>query len=379
MQGTLVATCVYDTGTHPMFDGCGAAFTASRPFPVSSFSTFTPMNSNDNLRHLQSISSDPIAPGGSRSSISRTVRSSRQPSASRVVPSTAACLAPDVPLPGVSYIIYPATPDLTSSCSSLENLDGCTIGDDNNVASCQNEEKCNIDVEGAGAGEDNLLVPRRRACRRQNSTSTDDSANRALEGLLGNCGASSSSTCSCPGNADESTNQGSQEFARAEERRSFASPLSSSRSSSSPVLPPASFRPSEPKGLHANITMANCQDSLCASLCGSSLDVRANTGPQGSRCNTTTGQIERTIGKGELMSTETGRRVGAPGRGKGRRALRQEETPDWPPQVLKVLPSLPGVDEHQRPPFRLAEMHENMRQIRCVKGIKPSLVTSQNN
>lgn len=34
------------------------------------------------------------------------------------------------------------------------------------------------------------------------------------------------------------------------------------------------------------------------------------------------------------------------------------------PLLLKVAPSLPGVDEHQRPPFRLAEMHENMRRDR---------------
>lgn len=35
------------------------------------------------------------------------------------------------------------------------------------------------------------------------------------------------------------------------------------------------------------------------------------------------------------------------------------------PFVLKVLPALPGVDEHQRPAFRLAELHESLRRDRC--------------
>lgn len=42
------------------------------------------------------------------------------------------------------------------------------------------------------------------------------------------------------------------------------------------------------------------------------------------------------------------------------------------PLMMNALPSLPGIDDHQRPAFHLAELHENLRQMRqvCITSMR---------
>lgn len=309
---------------------------------------------------VQSISSVSLAPastvssGGTDQSFQPhlTAGGNPPPSASRNAPEPPgdAPEPPGDPLPGVCYITYPPTPDLASSCcTSLGTFDGHTS------------------VDGQSEEGDTTEATLQHGLRRQSSSASfqddgdspvPDTSPAANVNPERRKTSSSSSSSNIAGNRKEGGRRPDGEVERHQQQQghrrketrhpAVCANYGIENPGDWPGLAFDGERPSSPKDHQ-----------------------RAATEPQKSR-STNEGGLRLpsdTIANRQAISTGA---IGGRGRpDKGRvgggqiSIMRRCRAKGGRSRLIKTIaPSIPGVDEHQQPPFRLAEMHENMRRDR---------------
>lgn len=317
--------------------------------------------------HKQSLSSASLSRGPNKSSSCQTTRSSRKKcsSASSLLPvqdrrgsqqAKTGAISSRQPghataIPGIYYIKYPSTPDLSSSsCSSArEGLDGYTIGgsESADLESRMTEQASIGSCTSSCVEEQTLRSP-------EGGSSSDLRVQNRVEakGLL------SEDSCIL-GDGDE-VGRG----ARDDRRQGSDTIIMTTTTSSINTYRVGELNKDDYLGAE------NFQHRSPEPSEGSSFETRVTNEPFQNRHDEARNLPQQlSTAKRESMSMDAGRHCQSgttlqQTRKKNRRSAGRAGTACAHPLLSKFVPTLPGVDEHQRPPFYLGQMHENMRQIR---------------
>lgn len=368
------------------------------------------------------------SPCSSSSSSFAVLEPCQHPSARQIACATAPPFPAEPPLPGVCYITYPATPDLaSSSCPSLQAPEGFAVGDDDangdsrrgrlsrsspsgNSSRSRSRSLSRGSSSGGGGdggrskggdgrsrsaqghrrvsgGNDDRpkLLRRRPSCpfieggtdgqsrdesQRPNCPFIGGTGGQSLGDNLGATGSDLSSKSMGGGSSgggiggdggggggsrggSATTGTGNQEQERPEEEKEGG--RDGSRLSQRGL------------GLQENLPEGRPGEQRAAEE-GPSFEAVTSAGRESIQQDEMESCPPRLSGpkRESAPATKAERRRGrGKGWGRGSGTERWGDATDAHPLEMEVLPSLPGVDEHQLPSFCLAELHGDIRRNRC--------------
>ena len=364
-------------------------------------------------------------------SSSSTVQSVQDPSALHNACEAAPATPTDAPLPGINYITYPATPDLASSCPSLHAPEDFPFDDEENggsrrgrVSRSENSSRSHsrsIGRSGGGGGDGND----------GDSGSSSRGGGRAMEGNGGGRSRSADGGCrisgggdrpalrrrrpSCPfidsgrnGQSRDESERPNHPFIGGADGQSRTASRATGSGFSSISMGGGDGDGSDGDGVGGGrggcaatgsrnqeqdwpegekeggqdwINLPerepglskNDREALSGEQRAAESPPFENITSPGRESSQRNGAECYAPSAGEPSwqspSAKAGRRGKGKGTGRGRGVGRRGDMADVHPFELKVLPSLPGVDDHQLPSFCLAELHGHIRRNRRVVAV----------